>query len=251
MGGKYCGPLGGSTNNPLIDEGTMGRQQNRPPVRLDNSDWLSRAANEVGCYYARDALRGVLILQDEYAEEIFIRWLFGFGAPETVFDNDKWASYMRNEEGLRKQIVDKLSADALNTVNRSPMPNEEGDFTLTFHAEVGSKYGGYNTGYNVLHGSNSTVGDFVITGHYRVGPSSSPGGGYTVLYENLSFVFNDIVDVFSKNIADVKLGELASYMAQCYGVHPRDYTLRIKWKALEPVEVEVNGTSAIAKPWSG
>lgn len=252
---KNSGSLGGSTNNPVIDAGTMARQEHRPPVPLDNSNLLW--AVNLNCFPAHVGRAGVWILQDEYAKEIFNLWFFGLGAPETVFDNEKWANYMRNSKELRDQIVARLSADAIET---QPVA-DEGAFEVTFDAYVGKRGGGYRTGYAVLHGSNRTVGNFQIKGHYRVIPSSSPGGGFTVIYENLSFVFNDRVDAnysYKREVLGMTLKpekwleDLAKYMTQCSGApNPVNYTLRIKWKALEPIEVEVNGTYAIAKPWSG
>src|SRR5688500_13942529 len=50
----------------------------------------------------------------------------------------------------------------------------ESPLKLNFHAEVGSNFGEYRTGYDVLHGSNKSAGDVVITGKF----TASRKGGY-------------------------------------------------------------------------
>ena len=131
----------------------------------------------------------------------------------------------------------------------------QGPFKLNFHAEVGSKYGEYRTGYDVLHGSNKSAGDLVVTGKFTSVRDGGPGDPYTVTYEQLVFVFNDIVDM-DKYKADVQFGVLAANMAKSLGgLPPKDYILRIMWRGDKPwiyeFGHEVRGApSAFLKQWN-
>ena len=102
---------------------------------------------------------------------------------------------MKAEPNLQQQIKDQLSTYAEQLQKQINMGNGRlfNMLNLRFHAEVGSKQGEYRTGYDVLHGSNSTAGDFVITGTCNATRNGLPGSGYTVKCENVAFVFNDIV----------------------------------------------------------
>jgi hypothetical protein len=191
---------------------------------------------------AEAMLRSVRAVMDEYALEIFDRWFNGKTTGEVTFNTPKWAAYMRADKRLPRQIEDQLRvhADCLrDRVERSP--NHLVDrLQLSFHAEVGSESGGYRTGYNVLHGSNRDVGDFGITGRFTAVRSGAPGSAYTVTYDDLEFVFNDIVDVNKRWAADAVFGRTAANLARCLGTGPpKDYTLRIKWKAVAPMTIMV------------
>ncbi len=116
----------------------------------------------------------------------------------------------------------------------------EGKVDLTFHAEVGGKYGGYWTGYNLLHGSNKEAGDFELSGKFKAVRATPPGTGYTVTYEKLEFVFNDIADVNTRYASDVGFARMAANMASCLGgLPPKDYILHVEWEAVAPIKIEV------------
>lgn len=181
---------------------------------------------------AKAMLASIRAYLDEYALEIFDLWFEGKANGEVVFDNPKWANYMRANDQLARHVNAQLNAYA--EIIRSEVEAGNGrlpkPFSLTSHAEVGSDSGGYRTGYNVLHGSNKSAGDFRITGNliaHRPGPANS---AYTVVYRNLVFVFNDIVDANKKYASDATGFRLANNLARVLKVGPpRDYTLRIRW----------------------
>ena len=182
-------------------------------------------------------------MMDEYAREIFDLWFGGTTPAEVIFDTPRWALYMSEDSGLRKQIREELTAHAERLrpqVDGTPMHTIHGSLNLTFHAEVGSKSGGYRTGYDVLHGSNKSVGDCRIGGTYTATRPGPPGTGYTVVFEGLTVVFNDIVDINKKWTSDLTLGRVAFNMARALGSPPpRDYTVRLRWWPGEQIRVEV------------
>ncbi|MCW7538475.1 hypothetical protein OOT46_11550 [Aquabacterium sp. A7-Y] len=233
------GPLGGESHRPIVDTGTVNRQQNRPPGP-------SCSASPLFSLTAHMLLGGVHVVMDEYAQEIFDLWFSGKALGDVVIDNDKWANYMRADPGLERHIVNTLRTHACADEVRGPLDagqsRHEGVFSLGTQAEVGDSYGGYATGYAVLHGSNKTVGGFQISGRFsaeRAGPAGSP---YTVAYSELAYVFNDLVDINKKYKADVQFGVLAANMARCLGgLPPRDFTLRIKWRDKATRRVSIGG----------
>jgi hypothetical protein len=194
---------------------------------------------------------------DEYAREIFDLWFSGKAPAQVVFDNPKWAKYMSSEKNLTRQIDRALAAHAelLRPQVNASQGKLQGPLKLNFHAEVGSNFGEYRTGYDVLHGSNKSAGDFVITGKFTAARAGDAGEPYTVTYEELAFVFNDIVDINKKYKADVQFGQMAANMAKALGgLPPKDYILRIMWRVEKPCsyefDAEVKGAApAFLKQW--
>ena len=164
---------------------------------------------------------------------------------------------MSSEKNLTRQIDRALAAHAelLRPQVNATAGKLQGPLKLNFHAEVGSSFGEYRTGYDVLHGSDKSAGDFVITGKFTATRSGDAGGPYTVTYEELAFAFNDIVDINKKYKADVQFGQLAANMARALGgLPPKDYILRIIWRVEKPCSyefaAEVNGAApAFLKQW--
>jgi len=233
------GPSGAPSNSPAVDHGTLGRQQHVPfKVQCGSARGFGVTA-ELTIGTAR-------LVMDEYAREIFDLWFNGKAADEVTFDNDKWADYMRAEERLTQQINDQLSVHAeqlRDQVDKSSGRLQD-DFSLTFHAEVGKESGGNRTGYNVLHGTNRDAGDFEVNGRFTAVRSGPPGSAYRVTYDNLEYVFNDIVDVNKRYSSDVALGRMAHNMALCMKTGPpKDYTLHIKWEAGDPVKIDVKASA--------
>lgn len=203
------------------------------PARLFSPS-LEQVANVAT---AQTMLAGIREYLDEYAREIFDLWFEGKVNGEVTFDNPKWANYMRAEANLARHIDTQLSAyaDSLAAEVAANNGRLSRPFKLTFHAEVGSSTGGYRTGYAVLHGSNKSAGDFQVTGNLMATRLAPAQGVYTVTFNNLVFVFNDIVDANKKYASDVTGLRLANNLARVLRVGPpRDYILRIKWSPVGP-----------------
>ncbi|HKU99494.1 MAG TPA: hypothetical protein VJR58_29650 [Vineibacter sp.] len=201
------------------------------PARLF-SPTLEQVANAAT---AQTMLAGIRAFLDEYAREIFDLWFEGKVNGEVTFDNPKWANYMRAEPNLTRHIDAQLNAYAESIAAEVDANNGRlaRPFKLTFHAEVGTTTGGYRTGYAVLHGSNKSAGDFQVTGNLQAVRLAPANGVYTVTYNNLVFVFNDVVDANKKYASDVTGLRLANNIARVLHVGPpRDYILRIKWSPL-------------------
>jgi hypothetical protein len=195
------------------------------------------------------ALEGIRLRMDEYAREIFDLWFSGKAPPVVTFDNEKWAAYMRAEPRVMQQVFPKLQMHARSLQSAARWSASISTFSFfelpPFHLEVGSDAGGYFVGYNVLHGTDKSAGDFKVSGKYRVGqvpgPVRAAPGTFSVTYEDLQFEFCDMVDINSKWKADEMAGALAQAMAGSLGgPAPKDYELHIKWRHAAPVSVSID-----------
>jgi len=201
-------------------------------------------------FTARVMLGGAHVIMDEYAQEIFDLWFSGNAPDEVIFDNPKWAEYMKADKGLEKIIDDHLVRYAKYLRDEALrggkiLPDGRIDlkfqpYKLQFHGEVGTQTGGYNTGYTVLHGSHRTVGDFQISGTISIEQASLKAPNLTVKYTNNVLVFNDIVDPNYQYGSDATFDRLARNMTRAMGQRPpKNYTLRIVWREAGPWLYEI------------
>jgi hypothetical protein len=183
-----------------------------------------------------------LQLMDEYGREIFDLWFSGKAPAEVVLDSRKWAAYMQADAGLGEQIDRHLTKFALRYRDdfflRSPGANPVAPnqlYRISFHAEVGSTYGGYLTGYAQLHGSNRDVGDFQMEGMFSMAPAPGSGSELEFTFTNNLLIFNDKVDPNYKYNMDDVFANLAKKLgAASGGAPPKDYIVRIRWREPGP-----------------
>lgn len=202
---------------------------------------------------ANALLGGIRLRMDEYAREIFDLWFEGKAPAVVTFENEKWAKYMRAEPQVIPQVMVQLERHAKSLQSAARWSSASPTFSFfdlpPFHLEVGSDSGGYFVGYNVLHGTDKTAGDFKVSGKYRVGavpgPVRAPRGSFTVTYEDLKFDFGDMVDINKKWKADELAGDLARALAAMSGgSQPRDYELHIKWRHDKPITITIEPTAS-------
>lgn len=191
---------------------------------------------------AQGMLAAARAYMDEYALEIFDLWFSGKAPAEVVFDNPKWAAYMQADAGLSSQIDRHLTRFALKYRDdfflRSPGANPVASnqlYQTFFHAEVGSTYGGFKTGYAQLHGSNKDVGDFQMQGMFSMAPAPGSASELDFTFTNNLQTFNDRVDPNFKYKTDATFANLAKNLAAATGgAPPKDYILRIRWREPGP-----------------
>jgi len=196
-------------------------------IPLEKEEKLAEKAVAEGMY-----LVGRLLM-DEEGWAIADRWLQG-KTDEVVLVEGTWKNYLMKDKKLKKEISDKISehARSMEMALARGFDRLDGNLKLQFHGEVGSKEGGFFTGYDLLHGTNENVGDFQINGNFSIHRSRDFPGMTIAYYKNLEFVFNDIVDLNKKYYADVLFGRIGKNIARAKGTGPpKDYTIRIKWHA--------------------
>jgi hypothetical protein len=166
-------------------------------------------------------LLGVLTGMDKQGETILGTWLYGGGGTYEVED-ESWTEYMMAHVGLRNQILAKLAPAVRKIADRKKL----GRFPISerFHVELLENSG--FSGYALLHGTNSTVGDFVLSGWAEVQEAGRPVEGDYDIEMDLRFTWNDIVDPNRKYFMD-KARSLAAKIVT-FG-SPKDYRLSIHW----------------------
>lgn len=261
-----CGPLGGPTNLQEVDDGTMIRQPSKPPGTRGSTpggDFGSPGTSfkqGLTCGVPTALLNPALYenywalyltlkaRMDKFGWQIFDHWLRGTGnevsidelrgdnSREAAANAREWAEYMRAARELDPHVERSLARHAAEFARTREADLKthslQEEFYAKFHGEVGGPYGGYFTGYDLLHGTNSTVGDFEVTGRLAAEAEEPPKSGYHFSYQELAFTFNDIADMNLKYGADVVGGAVVTPMAMALFCRtPQDYTLHIRWQA--------------------
>jgi hypothetical protein len=147
----------------------------------------------------RDRSRGLLgdLDSDWAGRAILERYLFGEGDWD-ISDSPHWTEYMEHSRVLRDQLQPIVIEDArrLAALHR----DETFSIARTFHADLENGEG--IIGYQYLHGTNATVGDFAITGSAgveHVYGQSIPGAEQSIqpgaaVMMHLQFKWNDMID---------------------------------------------------------
>jgi hypothetical protein len=166
-------------------------------------------------------LLGLLTGMDEEGERILGTWLYG-GWGTYLVEDESWTKYMMAHRGLRDQIFAKLAPTVKEIADRKKL----GRFSIfrRFHAEFPENSG--FSGYALLHGTNSTVGDFALTGWAEVQEAIHPVGGDYDIELDLRFFWNDIVDPNSHYTMDTIRSTIAKIVT--FG-QATDYKLSISW----------------------
>jgi hypothetical protein len=198
--------------------------------------------------------------QDEFAQEIFDHWFYGTGAPLVVLETERWGNYMRAEPKLPSRIHAALTRLTGKLLAQLPTKPGKGPVKDSFsyqcdqqdNMQVGPPDGGYLTGYEVLHGANRDAGGFQIAGNYTVEPRGDLfPNQYTVVFSDLRYEFNDIVDPKLVYKTD-EYGEVsARRVADALHVGPpKSYKVQIKWRGLAPIRIAAT-KNVFLQPQSG
>ena len=249
------GPLGTHSNAPATDRGTSSLTRNMPRTPVGDNLHPGDAFSEVFYYpvtaaaakLARKATQ--LAMGDKQGRQLLELWMSGAAPTEVTFADDEWGAYMRAEPHLAAQIQAKLQADAATLAIRAKQSGAISElYRATFHGEVGNssttlEIGGYFTGYQVLHGSakQGAAGDVQIEGAVTASAGAGPAAGAVVTFDNLRFVWNDVIDPNPKYKADSVLANYAAWEKEYTtgGPKPRNYVVHIKWSAKAPVTIVV------------
>jgi hypothetical protein len=166
---------------------------------------------------------GALTGMDKQGETILGTYLYGGGVDHEIYD-DEWSAYMKAHKNLSLQYLVALKGAldeilAKKTLGRFPLFRR-------FHAEFPENSG--FSGYALLHGSNSQVGDATISGWAEVRESYDPKGGDYDVDLDLFCAFHDIVDPNGNYLMD----KIRATMADIFTLgSPRKYKLSIYWSS--------------------
>lgn len=255
------GSLGTPQNNPIPDAGTSASTTHRPSRPHDGGkpDGYVDTLSTVGAPIFKAARKAVAAARgDDQGTQLLNLWMSGAAPDEVTLDSESWGNYMRAEPDLAKQIQRKLEGDAWSADMRAKVDSSSGvvnsDYSGTFHGQVGNKSpmgtpisGGYFTGYELLHGSNRSVGDVQIRGKFKAtrvtAATADKLSEYNVTFSDLEFAWNDIMDANGSYSGDPPLKRYAEWENKYTGnPEPKDYIVHIKWEAKESVTIRVTNT---------
>ncbi len=182
-------------------------------------------------------------------------YLYGRGRAVDLRDKPEWTRYMSASEILRKrnkELVIAMGAELALSRKLGRMPTFR-----RYHGEIENGEG--MIGYQYLHGTNKTVGDFLIVGWGEVVPMASEGvavvpgrnwlvpdiihhqAGTRVDFE-LRYIWNDIIDPNGAYISDTIKSGIAEYITLG---RAEGYRISIGWRDTCSVFFPTNGRAQI------
>ena len=157
---------------------------------------------------------------DARGQELLSHWLSGSGE-DLELDSKNWQDYMRSNEKLTGDIIweigDVMEKDE-KTRNKLKKTGKL-DFNVTFHGEIEN---GYFTGYQMLHGTHSGLGDLQVKGTIYY---NSKTGNSRYEYEA---TWNDKIDPNASYSEDVISSKILKVLYS-----PANYNVKIRWKVKE------------------
>lgn len=165
---------------------------------------------------------------------ILLRYLTG-GDDWSIVDDPDWTKYMKDNQPLRTQLTpqtEDIARSALRDHLAGGPPGAR--FARTFHAEIENGEG--VIGYQYLHGTDATKGDFQLDGATRV--TARQDGTYEVTIDG-AYTWNDTIDPNPRYQTD----RWKSFLAELATLGMADpYDLHITWHAQTRVILDRNGT---------
>lgn len=146
---------------------------------------------------------------------LLILWLSG-NVEKAVFENDSVSEYLSKNSKLKSIIRDEL---------RMLIDSPSSQIDHTIHAEIDD---GYSAGYQLLHGTNETVGGFNIKG----ARSEESKDGELIYKFRLKYTWNDIIDPNYTYIID----DVLTYLIKCF-LTPKDYIIKIIWSGESTIKI--------------
>lgn len=164
---------------------------------------------------------------------ILERYLTG-GDDWTIVDDPAWSKYMMDNKLLREQLLNPTQGVAQDALNQYLATGRTtSTFNQRLHGEIENGEG--IVGYQYLHGTDSTVGDFNFNGTSNVHPL--PDGTYEVTLDS-GYQWNDKIDpnpTYSTDQSKSRFAEIITLgRADPYDMH-------ITWHAQTTVKMDAEG----------
>lgn len=155
---------------------------------------------------------------DKEGAMILGRWLLGLGD----WENAPFGDYLMKNESIRRKLVEKLDQIIEEELNAGSFEHIKPQIE-PFHMETDEN--GYNTGYEYLHGTDKTVGDFQMEVDLQRIPRKGNNKPETIQI-SVKCVWNDKIDANRSYNGE---GETADYI-QKNGILPDNYVIRIPFE---------------------
>lgn len=152
----------------------------------------------------------------------------------TITDDPNWTKYMQDNQLLRNELLTPTQTAAQDALAQYLAGGgASGKFEQTVHANIENGEG--IVGYQYLHGTDSTVGDFRIAGDTVVQPQ--PDGTYKVTL-NSGYTWNDKIDPNPIYATD----QMKSRWAEIITLGKADpYDIHITWHDQSTVTMDNQG----------
>lgn len=223
LGARYYDPMIGRfiTQDPIGDGLNWYVYSENDPVNGYDSSGLKdqrrrREARPTRDRTPRNRARGGdldNLENDRYGAAILHRWAYGDGTPWVIYNDPDWSGYMMDNAILRESVATYLKRQAEGMMNGEIKPIQQ-----HIHMEIENGEG--IVGYHYLHGTNGTVGDFLVSGYI-----SKHKNGDTAFV--MTYGWNDVID---PNF-DYDTDRLKAFLAPiAFPFSSReDYVIRISW----------------------
>ncbi|MFE3545614.1 hypothetical protein ACFXK0_21840 [Nocardia sp. NPDC059177] len=171
---------------------------------------------------------------DPQGRAILQRYLTG-GGDWYINSDPEWSEYMMSNQLLRSQLEEPVTTAAqaaLQGYLANGNPSQAGT-PQSLHAEI--ENGEAIIGYQYLHGTDSTVGDFTFLPNSTVKPRGD--GTYEVTMHN-SYTWNDIIDPNPQYGSD----QTKSAIAEAITLGTADpYNIHINWTGSTTLIMDASG----------
>ena len=147
---------------------------------------------------------------------------------------------MQSNEKLRGDMIVQIADMHLSQYLNQPVGQTVTLPNRRIHEDVGN--GESITGFNYLHGSNPTVGDFSLAGTATV---VSKTGSACTIKADIAYQWNDIISPKAQYGTDMKKARLGNVLS--FG-QAKNYIIRIWWRETVTVTF-VNGGAVSESGW--
>jgi hypothetical protein len=167
-------------------------------------------------------IQGRLTDTDPEGRVLLYRWRNPYDTPAVFYrDGSPWSDYLKGNEMLSRELRGVMNNVAVEAVRSGGAPYDmRGNMSIE---------NGYGTGYEQLHGTEATVGDFHIEGKPTVLPL--PGGGHKVVLET-TYTWNDVIDPNASYLSDWVASRLQP---------GKPYDMHIEWQERTTVILDPAG----------
>lgn len=209
-------------NNSRGPDGTWGQRQRNDKL------WRRPEGGD-----KRDLGRGFDFSSDWAGRAILDRYLSG-GGDWTIVDDKDWSKYMMDNQVLRQDLTGPSNTHAQQALqNYLGGKGPNGSFDQRFHAEIQNGEG--VVGYEYLHGTDASKGDFRYQGTTNVRPL--PNGTYEVTTHG-GYTWNDTIDPNPKYSTDRWKSKVAEVLTLGQA---SPYDLHVTWHAETKTVLDKNG----------
>ncbi len=150
--------------------------------------------------------------KDEEGHQIFHRWAAGLGN----WEDAPFGEYLMKSNPLKGILQEKV-IDLFK--NYDGQVDEKRHYDETFHVELPDN--GYRTGYELLHGTNASVGDFKMKGNLVKKGAMCFDGIF-------QYTWNDVIDPNPQYKMDMFLYYCSKIF---FAGKPKNYTIRINFSS--------------------